>query len=77
MGGRDERCDRCRFWHSEGLDLLDEAAKHPEDIWGECRRRAPLPVVYEGEQSPVAEWPGTAGHYWCGEFEPAPPREGP
>jgi hypothetical protein len=50
-------CHGCRFWQ-----LL---ATNP--IQGECRRHAPSP---DGSASvhPMAAWPVTNSHDWCGEF---------
>ena len=53
-------CKACRFWMKLG-----------ERDAGECRRRAPVVVLFPtaAPQRRVA-WPMTLSREWCGEFEP-------
>lgn len=55
-------CRDCRFWSM----TLDE----PDQQFGECRRRAPVPRDGTPEIIPATEWPETGCNDWCGEFQP-------
>jgi hypothetical protein len=52
-------CSACKHWK-------------PTDAAGECRRRAPQPVVLNVDDDVKFEshFPITASDDWCGEFEP-------
>lgn len=61
---REERCEECRFWHSE------------HDDKGVCRRYPPV-VAATKRQQEIGEtfegwFPVTEDWQWCGEFQRIP-----
>ncbi|MEK6238461.1 MAG: hypothetical protein N2C14_27400 [Planctomycetales bacterium] len=68
MTESDVRCDRCRFWETDGQRLNK----------GKCRRYAPgfhpHQTVYEfgGMDPSEGIWPETEEGEWCGEFQRKP-----
>ena len=72
--------DQCRFWTVDGCDIQLDKSEHATKeecstcrfyMYGQCRRRAPVTVshlrVGFGE-----EFPCSAAHGWCGEYDPTP-----
>jgi hypothetical protein len=62
-------CADCRYWHE------DRFVDHHERE-GQCRRHAPGPVAVPFDTCeetagpfPIAYWPLTAHHDWCGDFK--------
>lgn len=71
------RCWDCKFWKTTD-SRGDSDEEFHEDNQGECRRHAPLPVVYP-ERDAIQEdcrwinyavWPRVECTDWCGEFSP-------
>ena len=54
-----DTCDKCKFYHSFGLDRE-----------GNCRRTAPVILGGTGVYKSSALWPKIYGNtMWCGEFK--------
>jgi hypothetical protein len=93
MRNHPPRCDKCLYWVRDEIMREDT---HPNDVTGECHRRAPSPILnlydirnmlsgiacklevpeenwkdwQEGDAiAAFAQWPSTAAHNWCGEFQ--------
>ncbi len=75
------RCDKCRYWDSDGQNNAD---LHADDHVGECKRNPPvLDIAYIAtryfvggthEYETESDWtlweqPATPGSNWCGEFK--------
>ena len=58
---QNQQCDNCRFWLEPSNGNM-----------GQCRRRAPLPVIAGGPTMAAARWPATAAIHWCGEHQATP-----
>lgn len=54
-------CETCRYWRTV----------HREAEAGQCRRRPPALVKFEGAD-PETSWPRTDVDDWCGDHEPKP-----
>lgn len=69
---RPECCLRCRFFRKddEATTTRYDVGRSPvflTDLRGECKRRAPVAMLIDGEDETV--FPQVSGKNWCGEFE--------
>lgn len=49
-------------------EICEYFARHDEAEAGDCRRRAPVPVLGPAQEDHDARWPVVLAGEWCGEF---------